>query len=63
MSRLRNFDLADYDPIEARADRPHPGDVEPDDFDDWRIAGRYGVGPGGHFAFEAETPDYGIEDW
>jgi hypothetical protein len=55
MSRTRNLDIDDRDPIEladdARYDRPDI-DVEPADFDDVRIAERYGVQAGGHFAFE-----------
>jgi hypothetical protein len=65
--RLHTFPLDDRpDPVELRdlADRPtrsevHRDDVEPDDFDDVRIAKRHGVQDGRHFAFEnLNHPDF-----
>jgi hypothetical protein len=52
VSRSHDLDVADRDPIElagdAYCDRPVPGDFEPADFDDTRLAERFGV-TGGHF--------------
>jgi hypothetical protein len=59
------------DPVELAdlTDRPsrselHADDVEPHDFDDHRIAERFGQ-QGGHFAFEAadEVEDFGMGEW
>lgn len=66
MSRLSSLDVADRDPVELADDRPtrtelHVDDFEPADFDDRRIAERYGEQRGGFFAFE--TIDYGMGEW
>jgi hypothetical protein len=67
MSRHPFLDIDDRDPIELAADdfdRPtrselRVDDFEPDDFDDIRIAERYGEQRGGHFAFENDDhPDF-----
>lgn len=64
MARLPDLDVADRDPIElaadARYDRPVPGDFEPSDFDDVRLAERFGV-TGGHFPGLDAHDD--LEDW
>lgn len=71
MSKLPDLALDDRpDPVELRdlADRPsrselHVDDVEPADFDDVRLAERFGV-TGGHFAFENdEVDDFGMGEW
>lgn len=55
MSRQRPIDLDDRrDDVELRGqfERPCSDEVEPADFDDRRIAERFGPQPGGLFAFE-----------
>jgi hypothetical protein len=64
VSRSRLLDVADRDPIElaaeARHERPHIDEVEPWDFDDCRLADRYGV-TGSHFpGLDAHNE---LEDW
>jgi hypothetical protein len=64
MSRHPALDIADRDPVELRDERPTRSeidDVEPADFDDRRIAERFGPQAGGHFAHEVD--DFGMEDW
>jgi hypothetical protein len=63
MSRHPALDIADRDPVELRDERPTRSeidDVEPADFDDVRIAERFGP-QAGHFAHEVD--DFGMEDW
>jgi hypothetical protein len=65
MSRHPNLDHCDdRDPIELAADdfdRPTRSDLafEPADFDDVRLAERFGVPAGGHFAHEANDDEMG----
>lgn len=69
MSRNPAFADFDRDPIELAADdfdRPtrselRADDFEPADFDDVRIATKFGEQDGGFFAFEVN--DFGMEDW
>jgi hypothetical protein len=71
MSRFPAVDLDDRpDPVELRdlVDRPsrselNVDDVEPADFDDVRLAERFGQQRGGHFAFENEVDDFGMGEW
>jgi hypothetical protein len=63
MSRHPSLDLSDIDPIElVDDDRPtrselHVDDIEPADFDDVRIAERFGRQSRGFFAFETNNYD------
>jgi hypothetical protein len=62
VSRSHGLDVADRDPIELAADafceRPVHGDFEPVDFDDVRLAERFGV-TGGHFpGLDAHDDDW-----
>lgn len=65
MSRHPHLDVDTRDPIELTAadfDRPtrselYVDEFEPADFDDIRLADRYGVTGGGFFAFETLNLD------
>lgn len=71
MSKLRPIDLDDRpDPVELRGDTDRPTrseladedfHVEPADFDDRRIAAKFGEQRGGFFAFE-NTNRHGLTD-
>lgn len=65
MSRSRYVDTDDRDPIALAADAVRPDrcevdDIEPPDFDDVRMARRFGV-VGGHFPGLDAHND--LEDW